>query len=137
MKSILVISLLAMSLTGCTVYKSEGRKQFEGEAPGKLAKASLLETSTDPFQLVSCKKENKLETWFNEEFPSVNYEMVVMESDLEIWRTHRGRIVEVKALQRSQNNTTSCIYHFSNDIVWNLYKNQFVKELENNLMTVE
>lgn len=136
MKRILVGAFLSLSLTGCTVYKSEGRKQFESEAPNKIKKTSVLPADR-AFELISCKKETKLETWLNEEFPSANYEVVVLESDLEIWRTQRNKIVEVKALQRSANATTSCIYHFSNDIVWNLYKDQFVKELQSNLMTLD
>lgn len=122
-------------LAGCTVYKSEGRKQFESEAPAKINKSSFTKGSA--FELISCKKETKLETWFNEEFPSANYEMVVLDSDLEIWRTHKNALVEVKALQRSAHSTTSCIYHFANDVVWNLYKSQFIKELQNNLMTLD
>ncbi|KYG64892.1 hypothetical protein AZI86_11880 [Bdellovibrio bacteriovorus] len=137
MKSVVVGVLLCVTVSGCTVYRSEGRKQFESEAPTKLKTSALVETSAQPFELVSCKKETRLETWLNEEFPAATYEMVVVEQDLEIWRTFRGKTVEVKALQRSQNATTSCIYRFSSDKIWNLYKNQFVKELENNLMTLD
>lgn len=137
MKILVVGILLCLSVSGCTVYRSEGRKQFESEAPAKVKTSALIEPGTEAFKLISCKKETRLETWLNEEFPAAQYEMVVLEHDLEIWRTHRGKTVEVKALQRSQNATTSCIYHFSNDKIWNLYKNQFVKELENNLMTLD
>ena len=129
MKSFMLSSLFVVLLSGCTIYRSEGRKQFESEAPGKVAAAS--------FQLVSCKKEGKLETWFNEEFPSHTYELVLSETDLEIWRTHRGEVVEVKALQKSEKVTQSCIYQFANETVWTLYKDQFIRELENNLMTLE
>lgn len=137
MKSIVVCALLSLTLAGCTVYRSEGRKQFESEAPAKVQGAALLDPSETPFQLMGCKKETRLETWLNEEFPSTTYEMVVVEHDLEIWRTLRDKKVEIKALQRAGAATTSCIYHFANDKIWNLYKNQFVKELENNLMTLD
>lgn len=129
MKSFILSSLFVVLLSGCTIYRSEGRKQFESEAPGKVAAAS--------FQLISCKKEGKLETWFNEEFPSHTYELVLSENDLEIWRTHRGEVVEVKALQKSERSTQSCIYQFASETVWTLYKDQFIRELENNLMTLE
>ncbi len=121
---------MALLLSGCTIYRSEGRKQFESEAPTKISASAS-------FQLKGCKKEGRLETWFNEEFPSQSYELVIAESDLEIWRTHRGKRVEVKALQRSETGTQSCTYEFANDVVWNLYKDQFIRELENNLMTLE
>ncbi|WP_374028227.1 hypothetical protein ACES2J_07255 [Bdellovibrio bacteriovorus] len=129
MKSFILSSLFVVLLSGCTIYRSEGRKQFESEAPDKVAAAS--------FQLISCKKEGKLETWFNEEFPSHTYELVISETDLEIWRTLRGEVVEVKALQKSEKATQSCIYQFANEAIWTLYKDQFIRELENNLMTLE
>lgn len=121
---------MVLTLSGCTIYRSEGRKQFESEAPGKVSTSSN-------FELKSCKKESRIETWFHEEFPSSNYEMVVMENDLEIWRTHRGSKVEIKAIQKSDTSVHSCIYEFANDIVWNLYKDSFIRELEDNVMTLE
>lgn len=124
---------MGLLLSGCTVYRSDGRKQFESEAPGKVSTSS----TSSAVQLKSCKKEGRLESWFNEEFPSRTYELVVAENDLEIWRTHRNGHVEVKAIQKSDTATQSCIYEFANDVVWSLYKDQFIRELENNLMTLE
>lgn len=130
MKGLFIPTLLGFLLSGCTVYRSDGRKQFESDAPGKVAAAA--------FELLSCKKEGRLESWFNEEFPAKNYELVISEQDLEIWRTARtdGHI-EVKAIQKTEKSTQSCIYQFDNDMVWNLYKEDFIRELENNLMAVE
>lgn len=128
-----IISIFAgILLSGCTIYRSEGRKQFESEAPVKVSA-----TASSAFQLQSCKQQGRLETWLSEEFPSQSYELVVTEPDLEIWRTHRGSTVEVKALQKSENGTQTCTYTFSSDEVWTVYKNQFIQELENNMMTVE
>lgn len=132
MKGFLVFTLSVMLLSGCTVYRSEGRKQFEAQAPNKVSTSS-----TDSFELKGCKKEGRLETWFHEEFPAHTYELVLSEVDLEIWRTHRGQRVEVKALQKTETKTLSCVYEFANDVVWNLYKDQFIRELENNMMTLE
>ncbi len=129
MKSIPALALILFFSTGCSLYKSEGRKQFESQAPGKIAGAS--------FVLKSCKKEGVLETWFNGEFPASNYELVMSEADLEIWRTIRDDKVEVKALQKIGNSTQSCVYQFASETVWQLYKETFISELENNLMTWE
>ena len=132
MKCLILSAFSVLFLSGCTVYRSEGRKQFEDQAPTKVS------TSANPaFQLKSCKNEGRLETWFNEEFPSQTYELVIAEKDLEIWRTHRGEKVEVKAIQKTTRTTQSCIYEFANDVVWNLYKEQFIRELEDNMMTLE
>lgn len=129
MKSILISLTIIASLTGCSLYKSEGRKQFESDAPAKV------QTSSKAFELKSCKKEGSLESWFNEEFPAASYELVVSEADLEIWRTTHAGSVEVKAIQKTDTATQSCFYEFSSNTNWELYKDQFIKELENNLMT--
>lgn len=146
MKSILIASITFMSLTGCSLYKSNGRKEFESDAPGKLKTSSV-------FQLKSCKTQGSIESWFNEEFPAATYELVVAENDLEIWRTNHEGVVEVKAIQKidstasgiqptdSSNTVTgqtqTCIYEFANMATWDLYKDQFIRELENNLLTAE
>lgn len=129
----LLISTLTfffLSLSACSVYRSEGRKQFESAAPGKISATSL-------FQLKECKKSSSLENWFNEEFPSQNYELILTESDLEIWRSSKNSSVEVKAIQKSDSTIQSCIYEFANESAWNVYKEQFIRELENNVMTLE
>lgn len=140
MKTLIASILSIVLLNGCSISKSSGRSDFESDAPGKTSAASFRSTTpskVSSFQLKSCKKQGRLETWFNEEFPSTSYELVVAENDLEIWRTTQGGIVEVKAIQKSETSTSSCSYEFSSRAVWDLYKDQFIRELENNLMTVE
>ncbi len=130
MKSIFVLALTIIFLSGCSLYKSDGRKDFESAAPGKLKTSS-----TAAFQLKSCKKEGSLEAWFNSEFPATSYELVVTENDLEVWQTIRAGAVEVKAIQKTDTSTQSCLYEFSSKAAWEASKDQFILELENNLMT--
>lgn len=131
MKSLLALPLITILISGCSIYRSEGRKEFEEQAPQRSA-ASVAKNSA--FQLQSCKNEGALETWFKEEFPAKNYELVLSDIDLEIWRTHVGTQVEIRALQKNGKATQACVYHFANDLVWDLYKQQFIRELENNMM---
>lgn len=132
MKCLLLSTLtfFLFSLNACSLYRSEGRKQFESNAPGKVSTASL-------FQLKYCKKSGSLEIWFNEEFPSQNYELILAENDLEIWRSSKNSTVEVKAIQKNDSLFQSCIYEFANETVWNTHKEQFIRELENNMMILE
>lgn len=129
MKKVAVFSSMLFLLGACSVYKSQGRKQFDTDAAGKI----------QSFSLQSCKKQNALTAWFQSEFPNKNYEMVVMEPDLEIWKTHDAQgAVEVKAIQINENRSRiSCTYHFSSDKMWEIYKDQFIQELENNVMSAE
>ena len=116
-------------LSACSVYKSQGRKQFDSDAPGKI----------QAYSLDSCQKENAISAWFQSEFPNKNYEMVVMETDLEVWTAHNADgSLDAKAVQiDDSNNRTSCTYHFSSEAIWNSYKDQFIQELENNVMTAD
>jgi len=122
---------MILFLSGCSIYKSDGRKQFESDAPQKVKTSS----HNSNFQLQGCKKETALESWFNEEFPSTSYELVVSENDLEIWRTTHPGSVEVKALQKTEGVTQSCTYQFSSKEIWDSYQESFIRELENNLLT--
>lgn len=137
MKSAALIVISLMFLEGCSVYKSDGRNQFEAAAPAKI-KTSSLSSDSEIYKLTGCKTQTPLETWFNDEFPRTNYELVVMENDLEIWRTTHQGSVEVKAIQRAENKyAQACTYEFASNIVWDLYREQFIRELENNLMISE
>lgn len=127
-KSLLLPLILWPFLSGCSIYSSEGRKQFNSEAPSKIS----------GFALKSCKREGKFETWLNQEFPAKNYELVLSESDLEIWKTTGPDTIEVRASQKDDLNVTStCTYEFASEATWALYKTQFIKELENNVMATE
>jgi len=116
-------------LSGCSIYRSDGRKQFETAYGDKPATT---------FALMSCKTQGKLQSWFQEEFPLSNFELVISEPDLEIWKTTLSDHVEVRAFQRTDGGSTqACIYTFSSETSWNMYKDAFIKELENNLLTQE
>lgn len=136
---ILLLSSLGLG-TGCTIHRSEGRNQFEAAVPDKVFNA---EAQLSGFKLKSCKTESLLETWLNQEFPNRSYELILSESDLEIWQSQNKKesrnqdLIEIKALQREGSSTQSCVYEFANDLVWNLYKDQFIRELRNNIMMVE
>ena len=130
MKILALSSFMMIYLSGCSLYKSEGRKEFESDTPGHVVAASI--------QLKSCSKQSSLETWFSEEFPAKNYELVVSEDTLEIWKsTSSVTPIEVKALQKLEAATQICTYEFANEQAWLANKDEFVRDLENNLMTSE
>ncbi|WP_413578339.1 hypothetical protein ACLVWU_07345 [Bdellovibrio sp. HCB290] len=135
MKTIASTLISIVFLAGCSVYKSDGRNQFEAAAPAKIS-TSALDTSP-VYKLTGCRNQSFLETWFNDEFPRTNYELVLMENDLEIWRTTHAGVVQVKAFQRDEKTVQSCSYEFASAAVWDLYKDQFIRELNNNLMISE
>jgi hypothetical protein len=125
MKTLALFPLFLL-LSSCSVYKSQGRKQFESESSGQVRTFSLL----------SCKKQNNISAWFQSEFP--NYELVVAESDLEVWKsTNQDDTIDVRAVQINMSEQIICNYSFSNEGAWKTYQKQFIQELENNLMTAD
>lgn len=130
MKRLLCSSLTIVLLSSCSLYKSDGRKQFESDAPGKIKTASVS------FQLKGCKKESAIESWLNSEFPATSYEMDLSDSDLEIWHTTQPGPVEVKAIQKSETTAVStCTYQFADKATWESYRDSFTQELQNNFMS--
>lgn len=127
MKILSLIPILFL-ISACSVYKSQGRKQFESDAPGKIKTYSLL----------FCQKQNTLFAWFQAEFPSKNYELVVAETDLEIWKSkNKDGGIDVRAVQINNSGQIVCNYAFANENVWQAFQTQFIHELENNLMTAD
>lgn len=111
------------------MYKSNGRKQLEADASG--GKGQI-------FSLQSCQKINSVQAWFQSEFPSKTYEIVVSEADLEILKTTLpdGQ-VSVVATQINSDQKNSCQYLFANEQIWRAHQTEFIEELENNMMTSE
>lgn len=131
-------------LPACSVYKSQGRKQFETDSAAKLTTTSKpraksqVGLSTRAFELKSCRNQNKLATWFQAEFPMRTYELITAESDLEIWKNRlEDGSVEIRATQTSETGSTTCIYQFASESVWRAYQEIFLQELSNNMMTAD
>ncbi len=113
-------------LSACSLYRSKGRNQFEYDANNGIHTSSLK----------SCQKQNAFSAWIQDEFPTQNYEMIHLEPDLEIWKSHlNDGSVEIRAIQTNEDKSRlSCTYQFANETTWQQMQKQFVQELENNLM---
>lgn len=129
MRSIVALLSLSIFLSSCSLYRSEGRKQFEADAPGHLAANS--------FKLVQCQNLNAVETWFHQEFNRNTYELITSEDRLEVWAEPLPHYVEVKTFSKSDLGIMNCTYHFANDATWNSHKNQFIHDLKQSLNGVE
>lgn len=128
MKALISFFILnSLLLAGCTVYESGGRKQFESDASSNAKISS--------FELQSCRQESRIQTWFQQEFPAQDYELVLADDDLEIWKTTKNSNVEIKALQKNETGELVCTYSFASEAIWNQNQASFVSELRNNLMT--
>ena len=132
MKTIFLFSLFFLS--ACSMYKSNGRKQFESDSAGKI------QTQSQSFSLQSCTKVDALKRWFQSEFPAQSYEIVVSDTDLEILKnTNAQGTVEIIATQSanpvSNESAVTCTYLFANEDIWRTHKDKFIEDLENNMMT--
>lgn len=113
------------------MYKSQGRDQFE------QAQQSLTLSSETPYQVVKCRKQGSLESWFKQEFPQRNYELVLGSLDFEIWKAESSPYIEIIALQKVDKGTHSCTYHFLNETTWQKYQEQFIQEVETHFLMAE
>lgn len=133
MKCLLLLSF-PLLINGCSIYRSEGRKQFESEAPNKVSVNSVPVL----FQPKNCKKIGSLETWFKEEFPAQNYELIIAKDDFEVWLEYKETSMEVTAIQKNNSfKNKSCVFEFNNENEWDLYKDIFLQHVEDNLTIIE
>lgn len=134
---LLLIPLSLWSLQACTIYRSDGRNNFESVISRNAASQSLTDKTTASFGLIQCQKESRLQTWLQEEFPKQNYTLVLSETDLEIWSVQKSKSFEVRVRQKNEDSTQACTYEFADEKTWERYQEQFVFEMRNNLLISE
>ena len=120
-------------LSGCSIYSSAGRKQFEQKAPTEIVQS---------FSLQGCRNLSSAETWFKEEFPSNQSELVEMNSDYEVWaRSLENSAVEVTVLTKADSNSNessqSCVYQFDSKEIWQQHKKAFLQDLAKSLSDID
>jgi hypothetical protein len=60
--------------------------------------------------------------------------LIFAEADLAVFRNRETPNVEVKALQKDDITTKACDYEFTDEQSWNLFKEQFITELKENIV---
>ncbi len=118
MRNLLFILILNPFVWGCTLYRSAGRNQFES--------ASTTSISTANYQLKECRQLGNLEAWLYEEFPLRDYELILTENNLEIWKSPHAENIEITTFENEGPVTHACIYSFENEDTWNFFKESFI-----------
>ena len=117
-------------LSGCSLYSSAGRKQFEEKAPASVDQAVSLS---------GCRNLTSGEAWLKEEFPPRENELIEMNSDYEVWlRSHEAAPWEVTVLTKhdSDNGDAAqiCTYEFAGHDAWLTHRKDFLGKLSNSLV---
>jgi hypothetical protein len=127
-----LIFLLSMGLifSGCSLYSSAGRKQFED-------KVSTVPLQT--YSLLGCRDLGKAETWLKEEFPASNNELLEMNPDYEVWaKTLENGSMEVSVFSKPEAGegtlAQNCLYSFPSRDSWKNHRQAFLQELANSLV---
>lgn len=133
-----------MLLTSCSLYSSAGRKQFEEKAPSAIQTTQSQKPleSIQAYTLQGCREMSAAETWFREEFPNSNHELVEMHPDYEVWgRSVEDGQVEITVISQDAKTDTkateSCIYKFESKKIWQIYKKSFLDELSRSLVSLD
>lgn len=124
-------SLLFFLLGACTVYQSEGRKQFENDSNGKIS------TSSYSFTPTACTTEPHLEIETFGDSSLEAGELVYTNEGLEAWLTHYSGSVEIKTILKGELKSQICTYQFESEEIWNSNKPLFFRELKNNMTFLE
>ncbi len=143
MKSLKNFILLCLILVGCTPYRSADRKSFEKDYTTQTQSFVSSKASTEAngaslkSNSESCRMIGKLESWILEEFPASNYELILSDEDLELWKTTKDSKVIIKSFQKIEQKIRHCTYSFDNEFQWQQYQEDVIKDLEATLMLIE
>jgi hypothetical protein len=119
--------LLFFLIGGCTVYRSEGRKQFESD--------SNLKASTNSFSFALQTCINSIDNSQNDfigEMPQLTDELIYANHRVEAWLSYHNNSVEIKTIQMGELTSQVCTYLFENEEIWASSKQFFLRELEIN-----
>jgi hypothetical protein len=141
-KSLSLIHLIAISVllySGCSLnpFNNRNSNELEVELTKELTKtfAPVKEDSTAnsaTAHLKGCVKVNSIESWLKSEFPRISYELILSESDLEIWATNTDKApIQITSLQKNGFTTHSCEFEFPSKASWEAQKARFIEDLEN------
>ncbi len=138
LQSLSIIHLIALSVllySGCSLNPSNNRNLIELEAELTKTIAPVKENSTAnsaTAHLKGCMKVNSIESWLKSEFPRISYELILSESDLEIWATNADKTpIQITSLQKNGFTTHSCEFEFPSKASWEAQKARFIDDLEN------
>jgi hypothetical protein len=119
---LLPLLVFVFAATGCSVYKSNMRKDFESNSEGRVIPASTVGL---------CEKLNPVSAWLEKEFPEESGELLIAEPDMEIWkiRDESGR-VHVRSFLATPDGTQTCLKEFPNEKAWSMLRTTYLAELE-------
>lgn len=115
---------LLLSLSACSLYRSEGRKSFETKAEENLDLQSL--------QQMQCDEISAVQYWYETSLPKAGSEWVEPPSEsLEVWLRHdsSGRVL-VQSYEQTQPHITRCNIAFASRNEWQKFQAFYFKSIE-------
>ncbi|MBX3033470.1 MAG: hypothetical protein KF865_06040 [Bdellovibrionaceae bacterium] len=109
MRKFLLSFLILAPLSGCSLYKSNVRRDFESQAPEYIKTTALGE----------CQVLGALPAWLEREFSGGGAELLIADNDLEVWKKtrHDGRVI-LQSFRPAETGTESCRREFADEDAW-------------------
>lgn len=79
--ALLLLPMSIVFLTGCSVYKSATRNNFESQSPSRVIAGQSL---------TKCSLQDAMTAWMLRQSPGAPAELLMAEDGVEIWRHHHG-----------------------------------------------
>lgn len=134
MKSLTIFIISALFISGCTPYRSADRKNFESDySPQALSKTQTIPSDAN-LENESCRMIGKLESWVLEEFPASNYELLLADEEIEVWKTFQNSKILIKSFQKVDKKIRHCSYTFESELEWQSQQALLLNELEATLV---
>lgn len=123
-KLVFILFAIAMN-SSCSIYKSEGRKNFETQSPGQIRTLSLVECGPQPEYSQTLSQLNLVFDKF--EYTNQGYEIKVSKSQNEIYAQFD---------YRNKNNQETCTYKANDQMEWESLKLDFFNEVDRFLVYI-
>ena len=120
-----LLSTLVFSLvtSGCSIYRSSVRKEFESNSLGRVAGVETLKSiereKTASHEKETCRVLGPVQSWLESEFPGEEEELLHSDTDHESWLAHRADgTLRLKTFEPLDDRTLVCERVFASEREW-------------------
>lgn len=114
--STVVVTLLT---SGCSIYRSNVRKEFESNSLGRVAAISIDREKAASHEKENCRLLGPVQTWLENEFPGEEEELLHTGDDYEAWLSRRANgSLRLKTFESLDDRTLVCERVFASEQEW-------------------
>lgn len=118
---------LILSISGCSIYRSEGRKTFESKVPTGVQTAAAYNS----LKSQNCEVMSELKLDLESSFLDGPQELLLAKDKYEVWQKITVQnSVEITVIENLGSQSSVCHYTFSSLNDWNEHQASFFQTMD-------